>query len=55
MTSIATNQTLLVVRGGISGMFAALAAAECVTGDTRRAHAMLGGHTELLYRYFPKM
>lgn len=29
MTAIATNQTILVVGGGISGMTAALEAAEC--------------------------
>jgi quinone-modifying oxidoreductase subunit QmoA len=54
--SIATNQTILVVGGGISGMTAALEAAECgkqvilAERDTS-----LGGRTALLYRYFPKM
>ena len=53
---IATSQTILVVGGGISGMTAALEAAECgrevllvERGPT------LGGRTSRLYRYFPKM
>jgi quinone-modifying oxidoreductase subunit QmoA len=53
---IATGQTILVVGGGISGMTAALEAAECghevvlvERGPT------LGGRTSRLYRYFPKM
>ncbi len=53
---IATSQTILVVGGGISGVSAALEAAECgkevvlvERGPT------LGGRTSRLYRYFPKM
>ena len=54
--SIATDQSILVVGGGISGMTAALEAAEC----GRRVvlvekTATLGGRTALLNRYFPKM
>jgi quinone-modifying oxidoreductase subunit QmoA len=53
---IATNQTILVVGGGISGMTAALEAAECGK-QVILAEKMptLGGRTALLYRYFPKM
>ncbi len=56
MVSIATNQTILVVGGGISGITAALEAAECGKQVllTER-NATLGGRTALLYRYFPKM
>lgn len=53
---IATNQTILVVGGGISGMTAALEAAEC------GKHVILvekspsvGGRVARLYKYFPKM
>ena len=54
--SIATNQTILVVGGGISGMTAALEAAECGK-QVILAEKLptLGGRTALLYRYFPKM
>ncbi len=53
---IATNQTILVVGGGISGITAALEAAECGKQVilAERA-ATLGGRTARLYRYFPKM
>ncbi len=55
-SSIATNQTILVVGGGISGMTAALEAAEC---DKQvilvERNATLGGRTALMNRYFPKM
>ncbi len=57
MTSVvATNQTILVVGGGISGMTAALEAAE--TGKQvvlLEKNPWLGGRTAQLYRYFPKM
>ena len=57
MTAIvATNETILVVGGGISGMTAALEAAE--TGKQvvlLEKTAALGGRTSQLYRYFPKM
>ena len=53
---IATNQTILVVGGGISGLTAALEAAECgkqvILVEKTPA---LGGRTAQLYRYFPKM
>ncbi len=53
---IATNQTILVVGGGISGMTAALEAAECGKQVIlAEKDATLGGRTALLYRYFPKM
>jgi len=57
MTSVvATNQTILVVGGGISGMTAALEAAE--TGKQVvlvERNPYLGGRTIQLYKYFPKM
>jgi quinone-modifying oxidoreductase subunit QmoA len=53
---IATQQTLLVVGGGISGMTAALEAAECGRDVLLvERDATLGGRTARLYRYFPKM
>jgi len=54
--TIATNSTLLVVGGGISGMTAALEAAECGK-DVILIEKLptLGGRTSRLYRYFPKM
>ncbi len=54
--AIATSQTILVVGGGISGMTAALEAAECGREVVLvERSAMLGGRTAQLYRYFPKM
>ncbi len=54
--SIATNQTILVVGGGIAGMTAALEAAECGKQVILvEKLPTLGGRTSLLYRYFPKM
>ncbi len=54
--SIATNQTILVVGGGISGMTSALEAAECGKQVIlAERNTSLGGRTSLLYRYFPKM
>jgi quinone-modifying oxidoreductase, subunit QmoA len=53
---IATNQTVLVVGGGISGMTAALEAAECGKQVILvEKTPSLGGRTAQLYRYFPKM
>ena len=55
-TSIATDQTILVVGGGISGMTAALEAAECGRQVILvEKTPVLGGRTARLYRYFPKM
>jgi quinone-modifying oxidoreductase subunit QmoA len=55
-TSIATNQTILVVGGGIGGMTAALEAAECGKQVIlAERNTSLEGRTALLYRYFPKM
>ncbi|MCF8150079.1 MAG: FAD-dependent oxidoreductase [Burkholderiaceae bacterium] len=54
--SIATSQAILVVGGGISGMTAALEAAECGKQVILAEKTpTLGGRTALLYRYFPKM
>jgi quinone-modifying oxidoreductase subunit QmoA len=54
--SIATGQTILVVGGGISGMTAALEAAECGKQVILiEKTPSLGGRTAQLYRYFPKM
>ena len=54
--SIATSQAILVVGGGISGMTAALEAAECGKQVIlAEKTSTLGGRTALLYRYFPKM
>ncbi|MDD5249737.1 MAG: FAD-dependent oxidoreductase [Rhodocyclaceae bacterium] len=54
--SIATNQTILVVGGGIAGMTAALEAAECGKQVLLvEKTPTLGGRTAQLYRYFPKM
>jgi quinone-modifying oxidoreductase, subunit QmoA len=53
---VATNQTILVVGGGISGMTAALEAAECGRQVVLvEKSPTLGGRTALLYRYFPKL
>jgi quinone-modifying oxidoreductase, subunit QmoA len=55
-TAIATDQTILVVGGGISGMTAALEAAECGRQVVLvERSATLGGRTALLARYFPKL
>jgi quinone-modifying oxidoreductase subunit QmoA len=54
--SVATSPALLVVGGGISGMTAALEAAECGRQVILAERSpTLGGRTALLYRYFPKM
>jgi len=53
---IATSQTILVVGGGISGMTAAIEAAECGKQVILvEKTPTLGGRTAQLYRYFPKM
>jgi quinone-modifying oxidoreductase subunit QmoA len=55
-TAIATDQTILVVGGGISGMTAALEAAECGQRVVLvEKSPTLGGRTALLDRYFPKL
>lgn len=54
--NIATNSTVLVVGGGISGMTSALEAAECGKEVILvEKLPTLGGRTARLYRYFPKM
>lgn len=54
--AVATSQTILVVGGGISGMTAALEAAECGKEVVLLEKLpTLGGRTALLYRYFPKL
>ncbi|MCP4993375.1 MAG: CoB--CoM heterodisulfide reductase iron-sulfur subunit A family protein [Gammaproteobacteria bacterium] len=53
---IATNQTILVVGGGVSGMTAALEAAETgkkVVLVEKRPY--VGGRVSQLYKYFPKL
>ncbi len=53
---VATNETILVVGGGISGMTAALEAAE--TGKQVilvEKRPYLGGRVSQLYKYFPKL
>ena len=53
---IATNETILVVGGGISGMTAALEAAECGKDVVLiEKQAALGGRVARLYKYFPKL
>jgi quinone-modifying oxidoreductase subunit QmoA len=55
-TVVATNQAILVVGGGVSGMTAALEAAECGKQVVLvEKTATLGGRTAVLYRYFPKL
>jgi len=53
---VATNETILVVGGGISGMTAAIEAAECgkqvILVEKSPA---IGGRVARLYKYFPKM
>ncbi len=53
---IATNETILVVGGGISGMTAALEAAECGKDVVLvEKSPSLGGRVSQLYKYFPKL
>ncbi len=54
--TVATNESILVVGGGISGMTAAIEAAECGRQVVlAERQPTLGGRTALLYRYFPKL
>lgn len=53
---IATNQTILVVGGGISGVTAALESAECGKQVILvEKNPSLGGRVSQLYKYFPKL
>lgn len=53
---VATQQTILVVGGGISGMTTAVEAAECGQDVLLvEKSPALGGRTAQLYRYFPKL
>jgi len=53
---VATNETILVVGGGISGMTAALEAAECGKDVVLvEKSPSLGGRVSQLYKYFPKL
>ena len=53
---IATNQTILVVGAGISGMTAAIEAAECGKQVLLvERNPAVGGRVSQLYKYFPKM
>jgi len=53
---VATNQTILVVGGGISGMTAAIEAAECGKHVILLEKGpSLGGRVSQLYKYFPKL
>lgn len=53
---VATNQTILVVGGGISGMTAAIEAAECGKDVILlEKNPSLGGRVSQLYKYFPKL
>ena len=53
---IATNETILVVGAGISGMTAALEAAECGKQVVLLEKSpSVGGRVSQLYRYFPKL
>ena len=53
---VATNETILVVGGGISGMTAALEAAECGKQVILvEKNPAVGGRVSQLYRYFPKL
>ncbi len=54
--AIATNETILVVGGGISGLTAALEAAECGKQVLLlEKSATVGGRVGQLYKYFPKL
>ena len=54
--AIATNETIVVVGGGISGISAAIEAAECGKQVILlEKNPSLGGRVSQLYKYFPKM
>ncbi|GBE47038.1 putative FAD-binding dehydrogenase [bacterium BMS3Bbin12] len=54
--AVATNQSILVVGGGISGMTAALEAAECGKQVVLvEKNPSVGGRVSQLYKYFPKL
>lgn len=54
--AIATNQTILVVGGGISGLTAAIEAAECGKQVVLLEKSpSVGGRVGQLYKYFPKL
>ncbi len=54
--AIATNETIVVVGGGISGITAAIEAAECGKQVILLEKTpSLGGRVSQLYKYFPKM
>lgn len=54
--AVATNQTILVVGGGISGLTVALEAAECGKDVILiEKNPSLGGRISQLYKYFPKL
>ena len=53
---VATNQTIMVVGGGISGLTAAIEAAECGKQVILiEKNSSVGGRITQLYKYFPKM
>ncbi len=53
---VATNQTILVVGAGISGLTAALEAADCGKDVVLvEKNPSVGGRVSQLYKYFPKM
>ena len=53
---IATNQTIMVVGGGISGLTAALEAAECGKQVVLvEKEPTVGGRVAQMYKYFPKL
>ena len=53
---VASNETIVVVGGGISGMTSALEAAECGKQVILiEKNASLGGRVAQLHKYFPKM
>ncbi len=54
--AVATNETILVVGGGISGVTAALEVAECGKDVVLvEKNPSLGGRVSQLYKYFPKL